>query len=61
MRDHPQGRAPDYTAPALVMAAVNLFWMLGVIWAMFGLPVVLALAWGLKSGIDWLGARRAGG
>ncbi|SIT10668.1 hypothetical protein SAMN05421759_11647 [Roseivivax lentus] len=59
MRDHPQGRAPDYTTPALVMAAINLFWMLGVIWALFGLPVVLALSWALKTLIDWMGARRS--
>ncbi|QFS82630.1 hypothetical protein FIU97_07410 [Roseivivax sp. THAF40] len=60
MHEHPQGRAPDYTMPALVMAAINLFWMLGVIWAVFGLPVVLALAWALKTLIDAIGARRGG-
>ena len=58
MRDHPPGTAPNFTNPALVMGAVNLFWMLGVIWALYGLPVVLAIAWGLKSLIDWAGARR---
>ena len=41
------------------MGLVNLLWVLGVIWAMFGLPVVLLVGLGLNHLIDRLAARRA--
>ncbi|SFE65548.1 hypothetical protein [Roseivivax sediminis] len=55
--DHP-GRAPDYTNAALAMGLVNLLWILGVIWVLFGLPAVLLIGWGLNRLIDRLAARR---
>ena len=58
MRDRPIGTAPNYTIPALVMLGVNLFWMLGVIWAVWGLVPVLVLAMVLNHLITRLGAAR---
>jgi len=49
--------APNYTNAALVMGAVNLFWMLGVVWVMFGLPMVLAAGFVLDRLICWLGQK----
>ncbi|SEL84516.1 hypothetical protein LVO79_10400 [Roseivivax marinus] len=59
MHDTGPRRAPDYTNAALAMGLVNLLWVLGVIWAMFGLPVVLLVGLGLNHLIDRLAARRA--
>jgi hypothetical protein len=50
--------APDYTNAALVMGLVNLLWVFMVLWANFGLPVVLATAYGLDRLIVWLSRRR---
>lgn len=47
--------APNYTNAALVMALVNLIWVFAVIWAAFGLPVVLAVGYVL----NWLITRLA--
>lgn len=58
MRDHPQGRAPDYTNAALVTGGVNLFWMLCLFSAYFGFPATLLAAWGLMALIDRLGRQR---
>ncbi|ETX13049.1 histidinol phosphate aminotransferase [Roseivivax halodurans JCM 10272] len=52
------GRAPDYTRAALAMGLVNLLWMLGLIWAVLGLPAVLLLALILNCLIDRLAASR---
>lgn len=49
--------APDYTNAALVMGLVNLLWIFMVLWALFGLPAVLAAGYGLNLLIDWIGAR----
>ncbi len=51
--------APNYTNAALVMALVNLLWIFAVIWAVFGMPVVLAIGYVLNLAISRLG-RRAG-
>ena len=40
--------APNYTNAALVMGLVNLLWIFMVLWAMFGLPVVLAVSYVLN-------------
>lgn len=40
--------APNYTNAALVMGLVNLLWIFMVLWAVFGLPFVLAVGWGLN-------------
>lgn len=50
--------APNYTNAALVMALVNLLWIFAVIWAVFGMPVVLAFGYVLDRLIARL-ARRA--
>ena len=50
--------APNYTNAALVMGFVNLLWVFGVIWAIFGLPVVFAVGYGLNLIIRWLADRR---
>jgi len=49
--------APNYTAPALVMGAVNLLWMLMVVWAMFGFTAVLGVGYVLDRMIVWLARR----
>ncbi|MEQ8365883.1 hypothetical protein [Roseovarius indicus] len=49
--------APNYTNAALVMGLVNLLWVLMVLWAVFGLPVVLAISYGLNRLITWMGQR----
>jgi|TARA_R110002124_G_scaffold76753_7_gene205662 hypothetical protein len=36
------------------MGLVNLLWVFAVIWALFGLPAVMALGCGLNLGIDRL-------
>ena len=51
--------APNYTTAALVMGLVNLLWIFGVIWAVFGLPVVVVAGLVLNRLISWLGTRRA--
>lgn len=38
------GRVEDYTRPALIMAGVNLFLFLAIVWANFGLPLCLLIA-----------------
>jgi len=50
--------APDYTNAALMIGLVNLLWVFMVLWANFGLPVVLATAYGLDRLIVWLSRRR---
>ena len=49
--------APNYTNAALVMGLVNLLWIFMVIWAVFGLPVVLAVSYALNLLIRRLGQR----
>ncbi|TCS61861.1 hypothetical protein [Primorskyibacter sedentarius] len=60
MRNGQLPSAPNYTTAALVMGGVNLLWILGVIWAVFGLPVVMLLSLGLNWLIDRLDRRRRG-
>ncbi|ETX28804.1 hypothetical protein [Roseivivax isoporae] len=59
MQTDPRRPAPDYTNATLAMALVNLVWIFGLIWALFGLPVVVLVALALNRGIDALAARRA--
>lgn len=49
--------APNYTNAALVMALVNLLWILAVIWAVCGMPVVLATGYALNWAISRIGVR----
>ena len=53
------GRAPDYTHAALAMGFVNLFWILGLVWVVLGLPAVLIVALLLNHLIDRLAASRS--
>lgn len=39
--------APNYTNAALAMGLVNLLWIFMVLWAVFGLPTVLGVSYGL--------------
>ncbi|MEM9911332.1 MAG: hypothetical protein AAF922_11170 [Pseudomonadota bacterium] len=38
--------APNYTNAALVMGFINLFCLFVTLWALYGLPLVLAVAYG---------------
>ena len=49
--------APNYTTPALVMGGVNLFWIMTLIWAIYGFLAVLALGFALDRAIHWLSNR----
>lgn len=49
--------APNYTNAALVMGLVNLLWIFMVLWAVFGLPVVLATGYLLNHLIGRIGRR----
>lgn len=51
--------APNYTNAALVMGLVNLLWIFGVLWAAFGLPVVLLVGFVLDKLITRIGRARA--
>lgn len=57
MDDETRPAAPDYTTATLWMALVNLLWILGVIWAVFGLPAVMAAGWLLDRMIQRLRVR----
>lgn len=49
--------APNYTNAALVMGLVNMLWIFGVLWSMFGLPVVLLIGFVLNKGINRIARR----
>lgn len=55
---HPK-QVEDYTTANLVLIFVNLLWILGVIWANFGLLAVAVTGWVLNHGIAWVGRYRA--
>lgn len=59
MRHGPITEAPNYTNAALVMGLVNLLWIFAALWAVFGLPVVLALGYVLDKLISRIARRRA--
>jgi len=48
---------PNYTNAALVMALANLLWIFAVIWALSGMPVVLAIGYVLSLAISRTGRR----
>jgi len=50
--------APDFTQACVVMFGVNITWILLTIWALWGLLVAAALAWGVNRLIDYIAARR---
>jgi hypothetical protein len=57
MNDDRPGAAPNYTTAALTMMAINLIWVFGLLWAIFGFVPVLFVALALHHGIDRLSAR----
>ncbi len=59
MREHPQGRVEDYTAICLVMALVNLMWIMVVIWAWKGFFAALILCAAVHYSISALDKRLA--
>lgn len=59
MEDNRPKRIEDYTSASLVMIFVNLFWILGLIWATLGLPAVLLVGWILNYLITRLDQYRA--
>jgi hypothetical protein len=50
-------QAPNYTNAALAMGLVNLLWVLGLIWVLWGLPAVLLTGLGLNTLINRLAHR----
>ncbi|WP_152475499.1 hypothetical protein [Roseovarius sp. THAF9] len=48
MRRGQMQEAPNYTNAALVMGLINLLWIFMALWIMFGLPVVMAVGYGLN-------------
>lgn len=59
MNKHSQGRVEDYTGVCLVMALVNLMWIMVVIWAWQGFIAALLLLAAVYQSISWLDMRRA--
>lgn len=57
MRGEPPGRVENYTAMCLWMGFVNLLWIMGAIWAFYGLVPVIVLALILNRLISHLGTR----
>lgn len=56
--DHPK-RVEDYTTASLVLIFINLLWIFGVLWAKFGLSIVILVGWVLHRAIYWLARYRA--
>ncbi|EAQ04225.1 hypothetical protein OB2597_08784 [Pseudooceanicola batsensis HTCC2597] len=46
--------APNYTNATLWMGFINLLWIFGLIWSLFGLLAVIAVGWLLNLGISRL-------
>ncbi|PSL21018.1 hypothetical protein [Shimia abyssi] len=53
----PIQRVENYTITCLVMGFVNLIWIFGVLWVVWGLPAVMVLAVILNAGIDRIGQK----
>ena len=58
MRRGTLSEAPNYTNAALFMGFVNLIWVFMALWAVFGLPTVLAVGYGLNYLITRLARHR---
>lgn len=58
MRRGTLSEAPNYTNAALIMGFVNLMWFFMALWAIFGLPAVFAVGYGLNYLITLLARRR---
>jgi hypothetical protein len=59
MDDHHPKRVEDYTTASLILIFINLLWIFGVIWALFGLLAVILTGWVLNHGITWLAHYKA--
>lgn len=44
-QNHKLGRAPDFTTAFLITAAVVIFCILTLLWALYGMIAALAVAW----------------
>ncbi|MGX9351620.1 hypothetical protein ACS3QZ_10480 [Shimia sp. W99] len=53
----PIQRVEDYTTTCLVMGFVNLLWIFGVFWVLWGLPAVMVFAVILNAGINRISGR----
>ncbi|SFL55203.1 hypothetical protein [Shimia aestuarii] len=53
----PIQRVEDYTTTCLVMGFVNLLWIFGVLWVLWGLPAVMVFAAILNAGINRISGR----
>ncbi|MEP2533925.1 hypothetical protein [Shimia sp.] len=54
----PIQRVEDYTNTCLVMGFVNLLWIFGTLWVLWGMPAVMVLAVILNAGINRISSRR---
>ena len=59
MREHPQGHVENYTGMCLIMALVNLMWIMVVIWAWKGFFAALMLCAAVHFSITLLDRRLA--
>ncbi|MGB0903225.1 hypothetical protein [Halocynthiibacter sp.] len=59
MREHQHSRVEDYTAICLIMALVNLMWIMFVIWAWQGFVAALLLSAAIYHSINLLDRRLA--
>lgn len=53
----PIQRVENYATPALVMGFVNLIWVFGVIWVVWGLPAVMLTGLAINYTITFLERR----
>ncbi len=58
MSDEARAAAPNYFNPSMMMMLINLLWIFGVLWAVFGFGTVLIIAVLLNHAIDRIAARR---
>lgn len=59
MREHPQSRVEDYTSTCLVMALINLMWIMIALWAWKGFFAALLLSAAVYYSITLLDMRLA--
>ena len=52
MRGRQVGRVEDYTAISLIFAFINLFWMLCVVWIVWGFAAVLGIGGALHIALN---------
>ncbi|SPF81910.1 hypothetical protein [Pseudoprimorskyibacter insulae] len=60
MHSRPPQPVENYTNPALIMAGLNLMWVLWLVWVFVGPLAVAGIAWILNHLIDRLAQSRSG-